>query len=59
MLDIGSVTASVCIRKALSAYMVSSLRRIGVFPSLVQIVLINYTSTVKAALLKMGYYIGN
>jgi hypothetical protein len=59
MLDIGSVTASVCIRKALSAYMVSSLRRIGVFPGLVQIILMDYTSTVKAALLKMGCYIGD
>jgi hypothetical protein len=59
MLDIGLVMASVCIRKALSAYVVSSLRRIGVFPSLVWIILMDYAMTAKAASPKIDCYMGD
>jgi hypothetical protein len=59
MPDIGSVTASVYTRKALSAYMVSSLRKISVFPGPVQIILMAYTTTAKAASPKMGHHVGD
>jgi hypothetical protein len=59
MLDIGSVTASVYTRKALSAHMVSSLRKIGVFPGPVRIVLMAYATTAKAASPKIGCHVGD